>query len=340
MNNIETIVSKYLAGEASTEEKEELKKWIAADENNQELFNQYANIWHIAHPAFDPEKIQVEEAYNKIMNQLKYPKYQVLMMYWSKIAAIILLPLLILSTYLFFQPKYQYSSAVYQEIYVPYGNRSKIDLPDGSIAFLNAGSSLKFPMTFSNERIISLVGEGYFEVHSDSEHPFIVKTGCAEVKATGTMFNVEAYKNQPLAVTMMEGKVEVFFEKRQSYLKLRPGEHMEYNEEEQTFRVTQTSPYKWCAWKDGKMIFRNDSLAFLYKKLGNMFNVNFVIKDKELAAHLYHGSFSEESLSTILELLELTAPLTHKEVRKGGDGQRQIEVYKLKNSSLIFDKNN
>ena len=105
---------------------------------------------------------------------------------------------------------------------------------------------------------------------------------------------------------------------------------MVYSEDDHSFRVTQSSPYRWCAWKDGKLIFRNDSLAFLYKKLGNMFNVNFIIKDKELATHLYHGSFSEESLSTILELLELTAPLTHKEIGKNANGQKQVEVYRLK----------
>ena len=223
MDNIETIISKSLAGEASSEEKEELKKWIRIDEDNRRRFYQYVNIWHISHPAFNPEEIKMEEAYQKVIKQLKTPMYHIFVGYWNKVAAIILLPLLVFSSYLFYQQKNQYSSTVYQEIYVPYGNRSKIDLPDGSIAFLNAGSSLKFPTTFSDERVVSLIGEGYFEVHSDLEHPFIVKTNCVEVKATGTIFNVEAYKNQPLSVTMLEGKVEVFFEKRQSYLKLKPG---------------------------------------------------------------------------------------------------------------------
>ena len=95
--------------------------------------------------------------------------------YWQQVAAILLLPLLILSAYLYFKPASQIAET-YQELFTPYGTWSVVNLPDGSKVWLNAGSSLKYPTQFNDkQRVVSMQGEAYFEVESDKEHPFIVK---------------------------------------------------------------------------------------------------------------------------------------------------------------------
>ena len=135
--------------------------------------------------------------------------------YWQQVAAILLLPLLILSAYLYFKPASQIAET-YQELFTPYGTWSVVNLPDGSKVWLNAGSSLKYPTQFNDkQRVVSMQGEAYFEVESDKEHPFIVKTKQLTVEATGTAFNVNAYApDHVAAVTLVKGKVAVTLDQK------------------------------------------------------------------------------------------------------------------------------
>ena len=133
-----------------------------------------------------------------------------------------------------------------------------MNLPDGSIVWLNSGGELKYPTKFkAGERSVYLNGEAFFEVRSDKKNPFIVYTEDMEVKATGTAFNVEGYSNDTInAVTMVNGVVEVELDRSKERLNLKPGQRINYNTKRQNYRVEEVDTYKWCAWKDGKLIFR------------------------------------------------------------------------------------
>ena len=199
-SDIEIIISRYLSKEATPEEIKVLDDWISATPENYRSFLSQKNVWEVSHPAFNPEEIDVDNAHRKVMEQILHPNQPVsvrpklsFLHYWQQVAAILLLPLLILSAYLYFKPASQIAET-YQELFTPYGTWSVVNLPDGSKVWLNAGSSLKYPTQFNDkQRVVSMQGEAYFEVESDKEHPFIVKTKQLTVEATGTAFNVNAY---------------------------------------------------------------------------------------------------------------------------------------------------
>ena len=181
-SDIEIIISRYLSKEATPEEIKVLDDWISATPENYRSFLSQKNVWEVSHPAFNPEEIDVDNAHRKVMEQILHPNQPVsvrpklsFLHYWQQVAAILLLPLLILSAYLYFKPASQIAET-YQELFTPYGTWSVVNLPDGSKVWLNAGSSLKYPTQFNDkQRVVSMQGEAYFEVESDKEHPFIVK---------------------------------------------------------------------------------------------------------------------------------------------------------------------
>lgn len=300
------------------------------------------NVWEVSHPAFNPEEIDVNSAHRKVMEQILHPNQPVsvrpklsFLHYWQQVAAILLLPLLILSAYLYFKPASQIAET-YQELFTPYGTWSVVNLPDGSKVWLNAGSSLKYPTQFNDkQRVVSMQGEAYFEVESDKEHPFIVKTKQLTVEATGTAFNVNAYApDHVAAVTLVKGKVAVTLDQKKT-ISLSPGEKIDYNLATSLYNVNKTNTYKWCSWKDGILIFRDDPLEYVFKRLGQTYNVEFILKDAELGKYSYKATFEGESLNEILRLLEMSAPIRCKEVSNRNSNNEKFEKQRIEVSRIV-----
>lgn len=336
---IEELITGYLSGNTKKEDTERLVAWIKESPDNLMHYQRLKNIWQVAHPAFGADTIDVASANEKMMRQIDPVKWYEsrFVRYWQYAAAILLLPLVIFSSYLFISnQRTEYAQVTYQEIFAPYGTHSRVNLPDGSLVWLNAGSSLRYPTAFDRDkRQVELSGEAYFEVESDPEHPFIVQTDRVEVSAVGTAFNVEAYRDDSIvAVTMATGKVNVSLGKQQVF-SLVSGERMGYNVNTSSCRIERIDPYKWYAWKDGAMVFRDDPLEYVFKKIGQTFNVDIVLKDTAIAHQPYRATFQQESLDEILRLLQLTAPIHYKysNRERGIDNhyrKQKIEVYNTK----------
>lgn len=338
-HRIQTIITAYLSGKATQEEFHELEKWVSADPENQRQFEETRNIWQIMNPAFSPADIDIDSAERKItanMQPAGKPLFKQILVYWQRGAAILIIPLLILCSYFLFNNQEINDTSVYQEVKSPHGTFSLVNLPDGTSVWLNGGSTLKYPQTFQKgQRDVYLSGEGYFEVHSDKQNPFIVKTDQITLTATGTAFNIEAYETDSLtAVTMVNGIIDVSFDNSSPIL-MKPGERASFNNQSKSCRIIQTDSYKWYAWKDGLMIFRDDPLSYVFKRLEQTFNVDIELKDPELANAPYRATFEYESLDEILSLLEMSAPIRFKQDKraKNQDNTYQklkIEVYKRK----------
>lgn len=178
-------------------------------------------------------------------------------------------------------------------------------------------------------------GEAYFEVESDKEHPFIVQTKELTVEATGTTFNVNAYTSDNVtAVTLVKGKIAVTLDKQKT-ISLSPGEKIDYNPNTSLCNVNKTNTYKWCSWKDGILIFRDDPLEYVFKRLGQTYNVEFILKDSELGKYSYKATFEGESLNEILRLLEMSAPIRCKEVSNRNTNNEKFEKQRIEVSRIV-----
>jgi transmembrane sensor len=192
---------------------------------------------------------------------------------------------------------------------------------------LNYGSRIKYPQNFWGEtRGVSLTGEAYFEVTHNPDKPFVVTTGLIDVKAIGTVFNVNAYPiNNYVATTLVEGKVllvkQLTGEKAKQLGELKPGQHVNCNSKTGKIVSNVGNVDKYIAWKDGKLVFDNEPIEQVAQRLSQMFNVEIQV-DNEVRKYNYTVTFVDEPLFQILELLTAATPVTFRALprTKNSDG--------------------
>lgn len=340
---VDGAIANYLVGKATTEEKAFLEAWIRSNPANTTYFAQIKNIWEASGGTFDPSQISTQNALKKVGGRIFDKPNKTIWRYWQKIAAILFIPLLI-GGYLWSKQDIWLgfsSDITYNEVFAAYGTRSSLCLADGSKVWLNSGSSLSYPEKYtSRNRIVKLKGEAYFEVKSDTKHPFIVQTQSISVKATGTKFNIEAYPSiGKTQVTLLTGKVSVnkVREKgNESFIaELHPNQHLVYNTVSGKKDLKNEDVYKYIAWKDGKLIFRNEPLSEVLAKISQIYNVEIELQGKGLQDYPYRATFQEESLAEILNLLKLSSPIDYKEIPRsklpdGSFSKKKIVVFSLK----------
>ena len=323
--NQEILIARYFNGEASPDEIAELQKWLGSSRDNLLYFQQLKNIWDNSEHVNDEKMIDVDSAFNLIKKRVifKSPVSNFLY-YWKKIAAILLIPLVLGNLLYFLSHSNNYSTnqePVYNELFAAFGTRSALKLSDGTSVWLNSGSSIKYPDRFiGNNRTVILKGEAYFEVESDPKKPFIVETSSLSVKATGTKFNVSGYTSSDFAeVTLVTGKVEVSLTDNKNNItssKLDINQHFSFNKVNGTTSIINEDTYKKISWKDGKLIFRNEPLSQVVKKISQVFNIDIEIQGEEIQNYCYRATFQDESLSEILKLLKMSSPIDYIEVKR------------------------
>lgn len=190
------------------------------------------------------------------------------------------------------EEKYQNSAApdlsVLNQVVVPYGQRQRVVLCDGTVVKLNAGSRLTFPAAFSGKtREVYLKGEGFFEVHKDSSHPFVVKTDFLDVKVLGTVFNVSAYDDENVtSAVLVEGRVNISQKDRilsnKSFV-LSPGQGCFYSVNDKKSDVKNVDVDLYTSWTDGVYQFRDMSLLEVVRKVRKYYNVFIQIEGQELS---------------------------------------------------------
>jgi len=218
------------------------------------------------------------------------------------------------------------------------GMVTDFELADGTKVWLNSGSSLQSPMLFTGDlRTVKLTGEAYFEVTRDEKKPFRVKAGDLNIEVLGTSFNVVSYaEDRQSEVVLVEGKVNLFTEKDQVkkvFGILYPGQRAIYKEDSQMIAAEKVEVDKYISWREGNLIFRNDNMEDVVRRLSRWFNVEIIIKDPEIKNYGYKASFRNETLTQVLNLLKLSAPIdyqiTGNTLMKNGEYTKQ-KVYLMK----------
>ena len=333
------IILKYLEKNASPEEIQQLRTWIAQSKQHADYFQEIRNIWDITSGG-DPETIDVKKALEKVKGRINLPpvrkrnteaeeaswKKTRFITYFQRIAAILILPVLIALTVYISKSNQQKPLIAFNEVVAPYGMVSNLTLPDGSKVWLNGGSSLKYPTVFAEKaREVQMSGEAYFEVHADKEHPFTVNTGTLKVTATGTAFNVSSLtKSKEETVTLIKGKVSVANDK--IVKQLLPGQQLSYEKGTAEMKITDIDPFQYISWKDGILAFRDDSLEVIFRRLEQTYNVRFILKDPSINKYTYRATFKDETLNDILNYRVMSIPITFRKAETGREENDSISI--------------
>lgn len=185
------------------------------------------------------------------------------------------------------------------------GETYQVRLPDGSLVYLNAASSLTYTASLiqNGKRIVTLSGEGYFEVAKDKQHPFIVKTGRQEVEVLGTHFNISSYADDEVEkTTLLEGSVKL--SASGNYKLLKPGQQAKLSAGKITISETDTDLA--VAWKNNEFVIESENIETIMKMISRWYNLE-VVYIGEKTTQRFSGQVSRfDKLSKVLEIVEST----------------------------------
>jgi len=292
---------RYIAGDATAEEKSSMAEWLDANPENMREFLAFRKLYDITLWQQENTDVQIT---NPSGSKKQY-KFRTLAFDALKVAAIVAVA--------FIGARYLLPSdttiepIAMQTIHVPAGQRAELTLTDGTKVWLNAKTTFIFPNHFSaNSRNVTLDGEGYFDVTINKKQPFIVKTAKYDVKVWGTQFNVMAYSGNPIFETsLLEGSVELLSPGTDKGLMINPNERI-FLENNHLVRAP-ISHFNHFLWKDGLISFDDESFPEMVSKLELYFDLKIDIKNDKILNNRYTGKFrTKDGVDHILRVLQLS----------------------------------
>lgn len=200
----------------------------------------------------------------------------------------------------------------FNKLSVPAGGEYRLTLEDGTTVQVNAASELLFPAHFKQHvRQVELRGEAYFKVKHNSERPFNVLLGTLNVQVTGTTFNIKAYEEGNVSITLMEGSVNVR-EGQKVLAALSPGEQFTYHKTTGDYSTAQADISAIIGWTEDKFVFHSETIGSIMNELSRWYNVDINVSE-DIQDIRYNGILSrKQPLTDILNILQRTNELDFK----------------------------
>ncbi|WP_143308430.1 FecR family protein [Chitinophaga vietnamensis] len=334
---VDELIVRFLSGQADLPEQRRLEEWIAGSEAQRAYFLQLRDAWQVTRGAGNYDTQAAWDALQAQVSPVVIRGGQ-----WKRylyLAASYVLPFVIGGgvMWAWHHSGHAGDKPAMVTITSPKGATTRIELSDGTEVWLNAGSKLQYAQSYNTaRREVKLEGEAFFKVHTDPHKPFTVKAADLRILALGTSFNVKAYpEDQTVVTTLVEGEVKIDGSQTPHPFNkmMKPHEHVVYEKPTTGNGNVSTKPAKtgagsstatapvissevnnteiYTAWKDGSWIVAAQTMSELAVTMERKFNVQVIIKDEELKDYKFSGTFRQETLEQILNILRLTAPLKY-----------------------------
>jgi transmembrane sensor len=301
-------IIKRLTGVETEENKLFLDQWLKESEGNIKLYYEAEQLWELT-KLLPKVKKQTEDniiihpavEQNKLKSSKRIIRYGIA----ASLAVVASLMLYYLSKSSLQQTE---AEIVYTVNKADHGKVMKVLLPDSSAIWLNAGSEVRYPKDFHTRktRSIQLIGEAFFEVTHNEKQPFVVESGNLKTIVYGTSFNISSYKDsKQSSVTVKTGQVGVMLSK-DSLSKptmLLPGNKLVYHRDNGKLETTTISAQEVATWINGDLIFDQATLREVFLTLERRFDVEFSFKETDIEGCKLTAKFSNQSLKTILTVL-------------------------------------
>lgn len=306
----------YLKGEAAQEEIQAVQTWAEADKAHEQVLMQTARIYYACRLRERLAARNPLAAYEKVSGRLEKRLRLRRLKKTARIAASVAVMLGLSTLIAYLRPASGPLEPQWITLRAQAGMRAYVDLPDGTAVYLNAGSTLVYPLPFeTKERNVRLAGEAYFKVAADEKHPFRVSVadGRYKIKVTGTQFNVRAYTDAAyISTTLVEGAVCLETKhpggKTQTRA-LTPSQRARYELKSGKMEVEKINTLYETAWIEGKLIFKDTPLPEVLDKLSHYYNVDFTVQDAALENYRITGTLDNRPLSQTLDYLKLSSPI-------------------------------
>ncbi len=356
-----TILLRYIKEIASEEEKEIVKQWLGEDDANEKELLQIARIYYAEQTKNRILSRDPLEAYYKTDKVIQRKKQRLLFRRVASVAAFFAGVAILSAVFSYLQNQKEEITPQMVTVTSNTGMRTQFNLPDGTIVYLNSGSTFTYPVPYDkNERKVNLVGEAFFKVARRENQPFIVNVHDEKfnIKVLGTEFNVQAYENDDeINTTLVSGSVVLEYKNNQGDLykqSLSPSEKAVYNRitdnvntmiinnydnpsdtisKKEQMNIRKVNTKYETAWIEGKLMFDDTPLPEVLKRLSHYYNVGFQVNDPVLKSYRFTGTLVERELSQVLDYLKLSSHIDYrihplKEDDSNGRKYTMIELWK------------
>lgn len=318
---INDLIITYLAEGLEEESLIELNQWIEASQDNYAHFMELQEVWFSTIGANKDMAYNSGKAFKHFLERtrkVESKKKPFLISHKRiiyQVAAVAILLVVSLASYWHGQAKVENS---FSDIIVeaPLGSKTKMNLPDGTLVWLNAGSKIVYSQGFGvNNRKVEFSGEGYFEVVKNSKNPFIVNAKELQVKVLGTKFNIRNYTDdEEVVVSLVEGRVRIDnLLKNNNVDYLSPDEKITLDKKTGIMAKSLTKSASFVEWTNDILFFDEELLPDIVKRLERNYNLKLEIRNEALNKERFYGSFSarEQTVDDVLNMLASTGRLKY-----------------------------
>ena len=296
---IHHLIIRLFTENISKEERQRIDAWIDESSENKKLFNDLKEIWLSTGTIKNSDEYHLEEAITRFRNRIhpnRKPgilkmKNGLLLKYAAIFMLIFALPF---SFYIGGKVGTNNTQTV---ISCENGDRTNIVLPDGSEVWLNSGSQLTFDNNFKKgKRQTYLTGEAYFSVKKDPKNPFVVNTSDINVEVLGTEFNLKAYLgDEEISTTLVTGSLKVTGRNQHTIIK--PNQKLIFSKGTGKMGLVELSDLSPdVEWRNGRLVFMNESLEEMKPKLERWFDVEIEFADDTVKKRRFSGTLERESI--------------------------------------------
>lgn len=322
------ILIRFLNKKHTSEDLLLIERWIKEDKAHADWLFEMEQIWSLKNESRFSETTEIKKEYKRFINSKPEAKInnskRKIKLSWIGYAAAIIIIAVMGVNLLKMQKEAEIIAQSMNVIEVPKGQRSTLTLTDGTKVWLNAESRLVYPASFTaKNREVTLEGEGFFEVARNEKSPFIVRTDLIEVAVLGTKFNIEAYPDEIVFVTLTEGKVEVASNENNERVTLEENDQASYSRESGLNVKRGISGDLLKSWTSGEFSYIDKTLAYIVNDLQRRFNVKITILDKELENETFSSRVYDTSdVEKVLNLLKETRRMDYRKTAN------QYELFK------------
>ncbi|SOD18216.1 FecR family protein [Pedobacter xixiisoli] len=314
------LIYDALTGNITKDDADQLAAWSMQSVEHKVFYEEAVAFFEMMEFGQQLSDHEIEAAYKEFLDKKEVksvPLYKRILPHISVAAA------LLLAFFIGLYVSELKSNTVVETVFaVDKGSKSKTILPDGTEVWLNSATKLIVNRNFGKkDRRIKLEGEAFFDVAHDNEKPFIVETSALDVKVHGTSFNLSCYPKEETRVALFKGSVELLSVNGKSVM-MKPDDVIAYRAETGKFRVMNETLEKEYAWRDSKIIFRNEKFEQIASRLERLFDVDISVMNKDIMSKKFTGDFVQnEPLPEILGIMSKVGGFSFK--IKG----RQIVIY-------------
>ena len=306
--DLTNLIRKFLAGEASDSEKKILNDWYL-QHNEKEV------VWD-ADSAEEEKEVEARMLMH-INKHVKASRPGIVSLnkrFIQRAAAVIIGFMLLLGGYSYFTQRNQSIKVLSAAIIAPvkFSENKYVVLPDSSVVVLHSGSKIQY--TFNGKRrLLTLVGEAYFDIKHKADQPFEIHTGNVTTTVLGTAFNIKSYPGQDVTVSVTRGKVSVQDGSKKMLAVLLPNQQVTYSEVAKSTSLKTVESKEVIGWAKSDMQLTDMPFEQVIERLDRRYNVKIEFKNPELAKCLITGRFNgTESLDQVLQVVTETMNYSYK----------------------------